>query len=112
MSERPNPRGQGDKAVAFRATLTAVGVLRDELYGLLLDIRKGKLTGAKSLVPVAADLRVALSVLMKEFERLEAIQNAEAGDDDEDRVDLTEARSEVGRRLDRIRAAQPAKEVP
>lgn len=81
----------------------------EELDTVIEDIKQGKFGPSRELAAVTAALRKALEAVFSERAKLEKIgeQSGKGGG-----MDLAAARAEIGRRMDRLRAALDPGEVP
>lgn len=82
-----------------------------------LRILKAQLKGGGQVAPIeisraAADLRKATQTLFDERKRLEDKRRKEAGIVNDFGLDFAQVRDEVGRSLDRLRAARGSGEIP
>ncbi|RSK33530.1 hypothetical protein EJA01_09565 [Rhodovulum iodosum] len=89
----------------YRRTIHAL----DAIIG---EIEAGHSQRAKALKGALSDLGKAAQTAFDERERVEKRLRTETGGECGYALDLAEARAEIGRRLDRLRAAQAARGVP
>ncbi len=82
----------------------------EELDTVIEDIKQGKFGPSRELAAVTAALRKALEAVFSERARLDKLSQGDGPRDGE--LDLDAARTEIGRRMDRLRAALDPGEVP
>jgi len=87
--------------------LWAAGKALDDI---IADIKDGKLGAAKELSSAVASLRKGLEAVFSERAKLEKFEQDHGHATGE--LDLDAARAEIGRRMDRLRASNLARELP
>ncbi len=95
-----DPRAEGH----LDAALAAFETFRDELNGLLCEVRLGETERAKKLTPMVAELARAVNRIADEQVKLDARHGRAGGAGDATvSLDLAAARAEVSRRLAELR---------
>lgn len=79
--------------------------IAEELAEAMQGVRRGELKEAKLAAQAVKDLRTAFQMVMDERTRVEKLRKQVAGVAGAADLDLEAARSEIGRRLARLRAA-------
>lgn len=89
----------------LKATETLYRGIVEDLEQAMSNIRQGDLTEAKAARQAVRDLRAALQAALEERNRVEKLRREAAGVVDGYALDFDAARTEIGRRLARLRDA-------
>ncbi|WP_197474202.1 hypothetical protein [Rhodobacter xanthinilyticus] len=97
--------GESPSADLLKETEDLYREVAQELALAMQGVRQGDLTEAKAAMQAVKDLRAAFQMVMDERTRVEKLRRQVAGVVRDYALDFDAARSEIGRRLARLREA-------
>jgi hypothetical protein len=112
MSEQDPLRDEGDAEVRFREAARLYDSAVISLNDLTEKVREGDVTDASKMLNTINVLHKATNALFEARKALEDKRKRAAGVVYDYAVDMSEARAEVGRLLDRLRDAGGSGSVP
>ena len=103
----PNGEDNADPARHLKAAIKLFEEALDAFEAQLAEIKRDIGPDKKKYRDATADIRACMKIIYEEKHRFEKLLGDEAGPGGAG-LDLDAARDEIGRRLDRLRAAGPA----
>ncbi|MBW0157282.1 hypothetical protein OE699_06600 [Sedimentimonas flavescens] len=97
--------GEGPSVDLLKETETLYREVAEELALAMRGVRQGEVSDAKAAMQAVKDLRIAFQMVMDERTRVEKLRKQVAGVVRDHALDFDAARSEIGRRLARLRDA-------